>query len=445
MGELGGDWGASPLLTDLYELTMLQSYFDGSMHDEAVFEFFFRRLPPTRNFLVAAGLEQLVDYLTGLRFGTAELDALADTKLFHDRFLAYLERFEFTGDLDAMPEGTVCFPDEPVVRVTAPLPEAQLVESRLLNLLHFQTLIASKAARFVLAADGAPLVDFGMRRAHGAEAAVLAARASYIAGFAGTATVLARPLFGIPIYGTMAHSYIQAHDSELEAFERFARGHRGEVVLLIDTYDTEAAARQVVELAARLRAEGRVIQSVRIDSGDLDTLSRAVRGILDEAPGPRIGIFVSGGLTEQDVARFVAQGAPIDGYGIGTALDASTDAPALDCAYKLQEYAGRPRRKRSPGKETWPGRKQVYRRYGADGRIERDVVTLVSEPRDGEPLLVPVLRRGRPVGALPDLAAARERCARSLATLPAALRSLDREAAFAVEIDASVTRLAEAS
>jgi nicotinate phosphoribosyltransferase len=441
-GGLNEDSTSSPLLTDLYQLTMLQSYVDGGMHGEAVFEFFFRRLPPTRNFLVTAGLEQLVDYLTRLRFGTAELDALADTRLFHDRFLSYLERFEFTGDLDAMPEGTVCFPDEPVARITAPLPEAQLVESRLLNLLHFETLIASKAARFVLAADGATLVDFGMRRAHGAEAALLAARASYIAGFAGTATVLARPLFGIPIFGTMAHSYIQAHDAEADAFERFTRGHRGAVVLLIDTYDTEAAARHVVQLAERLAPEGLSIDSVRIDSGDLDALSRSVRAILDRAPGKRIGIFVSGGLTEQDVARFVSRGAPIDGYGIGTALDASTDAPALDCAYKLQEYDGRPRMKRSPGKETLPGRKQVYRRY-QDGRIERDVVTLVSEPRDGEPLLVPVLRGGQPVGPLPDLDEIRERCTAGLASLPPELRSLDGPASVPVDIDASVVRLAD--
>ena len=443
MTEGRADWATSPLLTDLYQLTMLQSYFDGGMHDEAVFEFFFRRLPASRNFLVAAGREQLVDCLTSLSFGPADLGALADTGLFHDRFLAYLERFRFTGDVDAMPEGTVCFPGEPVVRVTAPLPEAQLVESRLLNLIHFETLIASKAARFVLAANGATLVDFGMRRAHGAEAAVLAARASYIAGFAGTATVVARPLFGIPIFGTMAHSYVQAHDSEVEAFERFARGHRGAVVLLIDTYDTEAAARHVVELATRLHEEGIAIDAVRIDSGDLEALSRSVRGILDAAPGKRIGIFVSGGLTEQDIAGFVARQAPIDGYGIGTALDASTDAPALDCAYKLQEYAGRPRRKRSPGKETLPGRKQVYRRRGPDGRLERDVVTLVSEPRDGEPLLTPVLKRGRLVADLPDLNQVRARCAAELAALPAELRALDRPATFTVDVDPCITRLAE--
>lgn len=434
---------SSPLLTDLYQLTMLQSYFAAGMRGEAVFEFFVRRLPPGRNFLVAAGLEQLVEYLTALRFDAVDLEQLAATGLFDDEFLAELDRLRFTGDVDAMPEGTICFPNEPLVRVTAPLPEAQLVETRLINLLHFQTMIASKAARFVLAARGRSLVDFGFRRAHGAEAGVLAARASYIAGFDGTATVIAHPLFGIPIFGTMAHSYIQAHDSEIAAFERFARGHRGAVVLLIDTYDAEAAAARVVELAERLAAEGRKIASVRIDSGDLDALSRSVRKILDRAPGPRIGIFVSGGLDEHDVARLVDSGAPVDGFGIGTSLDVSNDAPSLDCAYKLQEYDGRPRGKRSPGKETLPGRKQVFRRYAADGRLERDVVALVDEPRDGEPLLVPVLRGGEPVATPPTgVEAARRRCRESLDRLPPALASLERAPAFPVEIDASIERLA---
>lgn len=435
-------WASSPLLTDLYELTMLQSYLDGGMHAEAVFEFFVRRLPPTRNFLVAAGLEQLVDYLTSLRFGPEDLEPLAETGLFHDRFLAYLEGFRFTGDLDAMPEGTITFPHEPLVRVTAPLPEGQFIESRLINLLHFQTMIASKAARFVLAAEGRSLVDFGFRRAHGAEAGVLAARAGFLVGLDGTATVLARPLFGIPIYGTMAHSYIEAHDSEIEAFERFAREYRSDVVLLIDTYDTQAAAERVVELADRLTAEGRSIASVRIDSGDLDALARSVRKILDRAKGSRIGIFVSGGLTEDDVARLVAAGAPIEGFGVGTALDVSSDAPSLDCAYKLQEYDGRPRSKHSPGKATLPGRKQVYRRYDDDGTMAADTVSLVDAPRDGEALLVPVLRGGKLVAPLPELTSARAHAAANLARLPKSLRSLEPAPPYPVEIDASIERLA---
>lgn len=414
----------SALLTDLYQLTMLQSYFDGGMHGEAVFEFFVRRLPKQRNFLVAAGLAQLVDYLETLRFTPEDIDALARTGLFHDRFLKWLGDFRFTGDVDAMPEGTLFFPNEPIVRVTAPLPEAQLIESRLINLVHFQTMIASKAARFVLAAQGRTLIDFGMRRAHGAEAAVLAARASYLAGFAGSATVVAHPLYGIPVFGTMAHSYIEAHDDEADAFERFARGHRGAIVLLIDTYDTVKGAERVLRLAERLAPEGIEISSVRIDSGDIADASRQVRRILDRAPGPPIGILASGGIEETDIERLLAEGAPVDGFGVGTALDASTDAPSLDCAYKLQEFDGRPRAKRSPGKATLPGRKQVYRHYDSAGLHARDVVSLLDDPQPGEPLLAPLVRNGRAVSAPAELDAIRARVRQGLDRLPAPLKSL---------------------
>jgi nicotinate phosphoribosyltransferase len=248
---------SSPLLTDLYQLTMLQGYFDLGMEETAVFEFFARRLPPTRGFLLAAGLEQALEFLENLRFSPEELDWLRASGRFGDPFIERLADLRFTGDVHALPEGTPCFADEPILRITAPLPQAQLVESRLINILHFQTLIASKAARCVLAAPNKLLIDFGLRRAHGAEAGIFAARASYIAGFAGGSTVLAEPLYGIPIFGTMAHSYIQAHDDEAAAFEHFAASLRGNLVLLIDTYDTEAAARTVVRLAPRLRARRR--------------------------------------------------------------------------------------------------------------------------------------------------------------------------------------------
>jgi nicotinate phosphoribosyltransferase len=437
------DWYRSALLTDLYQLTMLQSYYDGGMNGRAVFEFFVRRLPPERNFLLAAGLAELVDYLCALRFTDDDLAALEATQLFDARFLDHLAGFAFTGDVDAMPEGTVCFANEPLIRVTAPLPEAQLIESRLINLIHFETLIASKAARFVLAANGKLLVDFGMRRAHGAEAAVLAARASYLAGFAGTATLPAHPWLGIPVFGTMAHSFIQAHDSEVEAFERFARGHRGPVVLLIDTYDTETGARRVVEIARRLADAGATIHSVRIDSGDLDQLSRRVRSILDAGGCPHIGIFASGGIDEHKLQRLLDVGAPIQGFGIGTALDASTDAPYLDCAYKLQEYADRPRRKLSPDKATWAGAKQVYRRLDGRGRLDRDVVTLAGDSQPGEPLLGPVMRGGRLTAPLPNLDAARERAAANLAMLPEPLRALESRAEYRVEIAPALRALAE--
>jgi nicotinate phosphoribosyltransferase len=334
----------------------------------------------------------------------------------------------------------VFFADEPILRVTAPLAEAQLVESRLVNLLHFQTLIASKAARCVLAAPGKTLVDFGMRRAHGSEAGILAARASYLAGFTGTATVIAKPLFGVPIFGTMAHSFVQAHASEAAAFEHFAQSHTGPLVLLIDTYDTENGARRVVELARRM--PGKRIHSVRLDSGDLDLLSRRVRRILDDAGLNEIGIFASGSLDEEQLERLVAGGAPIDGFGIGTSLDVSADSPSLDCVYKLQEYAGTARRKRSTRKATWPGRKQVYRHRDAAGRLARDVLTVQGDAQSGEPLLKPVMRAGVRVGAAPSLEDVRTYARAELGTLPEALRSLDAHTEYRVDVAPALVALA---
>ena len=326
-----------------------------------MFEFFVRRLPARRGFLLAAGLDDALDYLETLQFSPAEIDWLKSTGRFRSNLIDYLAGFRFTGDVHAIPEGTVCFPNEPLIRITAPLPMAQLVETRLINILHFQTLIASKAARMVLAAPGKILSDFGLRTAHGAEAGLFSARASYIAGFAGAANVLAGERYGIPIVGTMAHSFVQVHDDEMTAFENFARARPEGVILLIDTYDTEAGARKVVELAPKLKADGIAIRGVRIDSGDLAAMAKKVRGILDAGGLKDVIILVSGGINEDVLQTMMAAKAPIDGFGIGVNLDASIDAPSLDCAYKLQEYAGKPRRKLSEGKVTWPGRKQVWR------------------------------------------------------------------------------------
>ena len=413
----------SALLTDLYQLTMLQTYHAERMNETAVFELFVRRLPPQRGFLLAAGLEQALDYLENLHFTAEERDWLASTGRFSPDFLASLADFHFTGAVQAMPEGTAFFADEPILRVIAPLPQAQLVESRLINLLHYQTLIASKAARCVLAAPGRLLVDFGLRRAHGGEAALLAARASYLTGFGGTATVLAGMRFGIPIFGTMAHSLVQAHDREEDAFERFAAAQPGNVTLLLDTYDTEAAARKVVHLAPRLRERGVAIRGVRLDSGDLAEHARRVRRILDEGGLPHVIIFGSGDLDEHRIRDLLAGGAPFDGFGVGTRLDASTDAPTLDMVYKLQEYAGQPRRKRSEGKATWPGRKQVYRRLAADGTFAGDCLGLEHSPQPGEPLLTPVMAQGRRLQAPEPLATIRDRVGMQLAVLPTALRA----------------------
>jgi nicotinate phosphoribosyltransferase len=435
------DIATSPLLTDLYQLNMVQAYLENDQTAPATFEFFVRRFPPRRSFLIAAGIEQVLDYLERLRFSSEELTWLASTGRFSQRLLDYLATFRFAGDIHAMPEGTVFLPDQPILRVTAPLPQAQMIESRLINLLHFQSLIAAKAARVMLAAPGKLLVDFGLRRAHGAEAGLMAARASYIAGFAGTATVLADRLFGIPTFGTMAHSYVQTHDDEMAAFESFARARPNNLTLLIDTYDTEAAARKVVALAPRLKASGINIQAVRLDSGDLAGLARSVRKILDDAGLSDIRIFASGGLDEDSIAGMIRSGAPIDGFGVGTSLTTSSDVPALDCVYKLQEYAGLPRRKRSLDKQTWPGRKQVWRRYAESGEMLGDILSLESDEQHGEPLLRPVMREGRSLAPRPTLADIRKHAARELASLPAALRRLDPDGAYPVQIGAALLRL----
>jgi nicotinate phosphoribosyltransferase len=428
------------LLTDLYELTMLEAYFAERMTERAVFELFVRKLPPNRNFLVAAGLSSVVGYLTRLRFGDDHIRWLRASGRFPEGFLARLRDLRFTGDVDAMPEGTPFFPDEPILRITAPLPEAQLVESRVLNLVHYETVVASKAVRCALAAPGRLLVDFGMRRAHAGEAALLSARASYLAGFSGTATVEAGRRYGIPLYGTMAHSYVQAHDDEEAAFAAFARIHRDNAFLLIDTYDTARAARKVVALAHRLAPEGIAIRGVRIDSGDLGALARTVRSILDDGGCRSVTIFASGNLDEERVSGLVQSGAPIDGYGIGTRMNTSADAPFLDCAYKLTEYGGRPRRKRSPGKATWPGRKQVFRQW-RDGGFT-DVLALATERVDGAPLLAPAMRDGRLLAPLPALAGSREHARAQLAALPASLRLLEGAAGPEVVVSAALRSLA---
>ena len=410
----------SALLTDLYQLTMLQAYLDEGMDGPAVFELFVRKLPPERNFLVAAGLEQALEFLETLAFSDDEVAWLQRQGGFSERLLSYLRDFRFRGDVHAMPEGTLFFPDEPLLRVTASLPEAQLVESRLLNIVHFQSLIASKAARVVQAAPAKLLVDFGMRRAHGAEAAIFAARAAYLAGFAGTATVEAGKRFGIPLFGTMAHSFVQAHASESAAFEAFMRARPRSPTLLVDTYDTEAAVAKVIALAQ----QGLPVGGVRLDSGDLCAHAKATRALLDRAGLHDVTIFASSNLDETRIAQLLAAGAPIDGFGVGTALDTSSDVPALDIVYKLQSYAGIARRKRSEAKATWPGAKQVSRRSGTDGRMAGDLVQLDTEAPAGRALLQPCMRGGQRITPAPTLADARTHHAEQLRALPDDMRSL---------------------
>jgi nicotinate phosphoribosyltransferase len=410
------------LITDLYQLTMAQAYWQEGMTETAVFELFCRHLPQPRNYLVTCGLEDALDYLEELHFSDAELAYLESLGRFTPGFLDYLSALRFEGTVRAMPEGTVAFANEPLLEVVAPLPQAQLAETYILNQVHYQTLVASKAARVVSAARGRTVVDFGLRRYHGVDAGLKAARAAYIAGVGATSNVQAGHRYGIPVSGTMAHSYVLAHDDELAAFRAFARLYP-DTVLLVDTYDTLEGVEQVIRLARELGSDFHV-RAIRIDSGDLAALAAQARKRLYEAGLANVGVFVSGDLDEYRIAELVAADAPINGFGVGTRLGTSADAPFLNSAYKLVEYGGRPRMKLSTGKLTLPGRKQVFRVL-ENGRGVRDVVGLHDESVAGRPLLRTVMRDGeRLPGASPLLAEVRSYCAEELGTLPEDLRSL---------------------
>jgi nicotinate phosphoribosyltransferase len=412
------------LLLDLYELTMAQSYLDHGVHGEATFSLFARRLPKGWGFFLAAGLQDVLHYLQTLRFGPSELDYLETTGVFRPSLLEALERFRFSGTVRALPEGTVCFPQEPLLEVTAPLLEAQLVETAVLNLVHFQTLVASKAARCVLAAGGRRLVDFGARRCHGAEAAAQVARCAYLAGFDSTSNLLAGQRYGIPVAGTMAHSYVECWPEEVEAFRRFAASYPDDCVLLVDTYDTRRGCERAATVGRELAASGHRLRGVRLDSGDLADLSADARATLDRAGLADATVFASGSLDEHVIARLVEQGAPIDGFGVGTRLGVVADAPYLDMAYKLVEYDGQPVMKLSEGKVTWPGRKQVWRRLASSG-IPDDLLGLADEhaPARMHGLLHIALANGAHP-AYETLERSRARAADELARLPALLRDL---------------------
>jgi len=432
----------SALLTDLYQLTMLDAYYRSGMEQTAIFEFFVRRLPERRSFLVAAGLEQVLDYLEHVRFSAEELDWLGSTGRVSHSTIERLRNFRFSGRVFAVPEGTVFFAHEPILRVEASLPEAQLIESRIVNLLHYQTLVASKAARCRLAAPKAELIEFGMRRAHGAEAAVLGSRACYIGGLDATATVDASYRYGIPMVGTMGHSFVQAHELETHALHNLARMHPNNVVLLIDTYDVTRAAQRVVDLAHRLRGEGIQIQGVRIDSGDLAQAATNVRSILDRGDCKDVRILVSGALDEYAIDALQAARAPIDVFCLGTHLTISEDAPALDCAYKLQQYAGRAVSKLSAWKETWAGARQVYRQYDPSGYIAMDILAGEDEVIEGRALLREVMTDGHQLCPYPSLKSVREYCAEQLCHLPPALRSLEHVLQAPVKITHKQRQLA---
>jgi len=434
----GLDDSSNALFTDLYELTMARAYQEGAMDQIAVFELLLRRLPRERGFALIAGLDQVLGYLESLRFTPSDLAYLAGLGLFPDGFLRQLESFRFTGDVLAMPEGTAAFPGEPILRITAPMREAQLVETFVINQMHYQSLVATKAARVKLSAKGKSVVEFGARRAHGTDAALKAARCAWLAGFDATSNVQAGKLYGLPVAGTMAHSFVQASPDEEAAFTLFA-GLFPDTTLLVDTYDALASVDRIVKLS-RERGPAFKAGCIRLDSGDLDHLSRVCREKLDNAGLAHVRIFASGDLDEYAIDGLVSAGAPIDGFGVGTRLVVSKDAPTLELSYKLVEYAGRGRAKLSPGKAMFPGRKRV-RRFMEQGRMVRDVICLEGEESYGEELLREVMRGGvRTEHGRDTLETCRKRAADQLAALPEEVRwihppaSPEDQASYRVEV-----------
>jgi len=423
------------LLTDLYELNMAASYMRRGMTGPATFSLFARRLPAHRGFLIAAGLEDCLAFLEAFAFTDADLAWLAEEQGFTAHDISAFRRLRFTGDVRAMPEGTAVFAGEPFLEVTAPAAEGQLVETVLLNHVTFQTSVATKAARCVLAAGGAEMVDFAFRRTQGIEAGLAVARASAIAGFSATSNVAAARRYGLTAAGTMAHSFIEAFGSEQEAFTVFARQFPGKTTFLVDTYDTEQGIRAAIDVARRLRLPDPV--GVRLDSGDLGALAFLARRMLNEAGLHRARIVASGGLDEYAITELRSRGAPVDAYGVGTKMGVSADAPYLDSAYKLVQFAGRPVMKLSEGKATLPGAKQIYR--GDLG----DIIALRDEasPPGHQELLRPVMLGGVRTAPPEPLDAARQRCAATLARLPASARALRHPAPVPVTVSPALAAL----
>ncbi len=429
------------LLTDLYELTMADSYHRRGMTGRATFDLFVRHLPEERNFLVACGLDDALDYLERLTFDDAAIDYLRSLAIFSNDFLDYLRSLRFTGEVWAIPEGELAFQGEPLLRVTAPLIEAQIVETFLLNTVLFQTMVASKAARVALASRHRTFIDFSPRRDHGADAALKAARAAYIGGASATSNVLAGRVYGIPVSGTMAHSYVMAFEDEVAAFTAFAKDFPERAVLLIDTFDVEEGARRAVRVAQDLEDEGVKLKGVRIDSGDLAHLARSVRKILDDAGFYETQIVLSGDLDEYRIYELVNEDVPVDSFGVGTQLGVSGDAPTLGGVYKLVADERGPKMKLSAGKSTLPGLKQVYRVCKGES-MDHDLIALMEEAVDnGSPLLQQVMVKGERLRAAESLDTPRERCHVSLKTLPPDLASIGQRAGYPVRASAKLRAL----
>jgi nicotinate phosphoribosyltransferase len=433
------------LFTDLYELAMCASYFDNHNFETVTFDLSIRRFPENRSYFLFAGLEQAIQYLQSVKFTKEHLSYLK-SQGFNDKFLAYLSNFSFTGDVWAVPEGTITFPNEPLIRITAPIIEAQIVETFLMNTINLQTMIATKASRVVHAAKGKSVIEFGLRREHGVDAGMKVARASYIGGCQGTSNVLAGQVYGIPIFGTMAHSFIMFYPKEIDAFRAFARTFPCKSTLLIDTYDDITGAEKAAIVAKEMENQGFQLNAVRLDSGDLVAISRKVRKILDTYCLQYVKIFASGDLDEFKIEEILNKGAQIDSFGVGSRMGTSADRPYLDIIYKLCEAKTEngifsPVMKLSKDKTTLPGRKQVYRIKDDKGKFEKDVITLANESREGEPLLIRVLKNGKLCYRLPSLEQIRTETSTNLSKLPEEYQSLTNAPLYPVELSQNLQDL----
>jgi len=430
------------LFTDLYELTMAQAYWQSGQTGSATFELFFRKLPPDRGYLVFAGLADILQYLEAFHFSHDDIEYLRSLRHFDENFLSYLQQLRFRGSVRAMPEASICFPVEPIIEINGPVIECQLVETYVLNQANLQTVLASKAARVTSAAQGKHLVDFASRRTQGLDAADKLARLSYLAGFDSTSNLLAGARHGIPVSGTMAHSFITSFTSEIEAFRHYARSFPDSSTFLVDTYDTIDGTKKAAIVAREMEKQGHRLQAIRLDSGDMLELSRRARAVLDQAGLPYVQIFASGGLDEFKIEELLRAGAPIDGFGVGTNVGVSADAPWTDCAYKLVEYEGRPTLKLSTEKKTLPGSKQAFRFYDAKGNYQGDAIGRADEKLAGaEPLLHHVMVSGEPKNAVPSLPDLRKSFNDQFARLPEAQKKLRAPEPYDVQISESLENL----
>jgi nicotinate phosphoribosyltransferase len=435
---------AGPLFTDLYELTMAASYFANKVFDVATFSLYIRDVYATRNYFVAAGLEQVLDELAAFQFSDQDISYLQSTGRFSEQFLDYLRQLRFTGEVNAMPEGTVFFANEPVMEVTAPIVEAQLIETFVLNTIGFQTMIASKAARCYHAAAGRPLIDFSLRRTQGQDAGIKVARSTFIAGFAATSNVLAGKIYGIPISGTMAHSYVSAFDNELDAFFAYADTFPDHSIFLIDTYDSVEGARHAAAVAKEMQKRGHTLIGVRLDSGDMISLSREVRKIFDDAGLYDVKIYASSGFDEFKIAKVISEGATIDAFGVGTKVGVSADAPFVDVVYKMVRFKGRDVRKLSPGKVTLAGEKQVFRKSDQNGRYLEDIIGRRDEIiAEGKPLLEKVMENGHLLRPHPQLQMLQEKFKENFAALDDGYKSIQNHKAYPVKLSTRLENLQE--